>query len=235
MLYYWTAIVAGFVGSFHCIGMCGPIAMAIPVPRQQARLRLMAGVLYNLGRITTYGLLGALAGLLGEGLFLAGSQRLMSVLLGSFIILMIVLPAAIIRKASPNHVIFQFTGKLKQQLRQQLGNRSLRASYLIGTLNGLLPCGLVYLGVAAAVSSGSVGDGAIYMMLMGLGTLPTMLTATYLGSWISLKVRSKITAAVPVFVCAMGLLLILRGMALDIPYLSPLLSDEVHSNITICR
>ena len=77
----WTALVLGLAGSFHCIGMCGPIAFVIPVDRSSKSRMIFQIFLYNLGRIITYSLIGVLFGLIGKGLYLAGFQQRLSILI----------------------------------------------------------------------------------------------------------------------------------------------------------
>jgi len=103
----------------------------------------------------------------------------------------------------------------------QLQRRTFRSLALLGALNGLLPCGLVYVALAGAVSRGSLAAGILFMALFGLGTMPTMLAVSLSGRILPLAFRSKLRAAIPVGVCLLAMLLILRGLALGIPYLSP--------------
>ncbi len=232
-----TAFAIGLLGSFHCLGMCGPIALALPV-RDQAGLRRWLGRLtYNLGRIATYALLGGLFGLLGQSLAMAGLQQTVSVTLGIVIILGVVLPATLIRRLNPNHRIARMIGRVKHAMQHLFAVRTYPAMFGLGTLNGLLPCGLVYVGLAGATATGYLTEGAAYMAAFGLGTLPMMLGVSFLGQWISVPLRNSVRKAVPVLVGAMGLLFILRGLALDIPYVSPVLTGEmtISEVITICH
>jgi len=232
-----TAFAIGLLGSFHCLGMCGPIALALPV-RDQASLRRWLGRLtYNLGRITTYAFLGGLFGLLGQSLAMAGWQQTLSVTLGVLIVLGVVLPTTLLLRISPNHYIARMIGRVKKSMQQLFAVRTYPAMFGLGTLNGLLPCGLVYVGLAGATATGYATQGAAYMAAFGLGTLPMMLGVSFLGQWISVPMRNRVRKAVPVLVSAVGVLFILRGLSLDIPYVSPVLAGEMTMSevITICR
>ena len=233
----FTAFTIGLLGSFHCLGMCGPIALALPLRNKASLYRWLGRVSYNLGRITTYALLGGLFGLLGQGLAMAGFQQTMSVLLGVMIILGVVLPATLVHRLNPNHSIAGMIGRVKRSMQRLFAVRTYPAMFGLGTLNGLLPCGLVYVGLAGATATGYVTEGAAYMAAFGLGTLPMMLGVSLLGQRISVPLRNRIRKAVPMLVGFVGVLFILRGLALDIPYVSPVLAGEmtITEVITICR
>lgn len=218
----WTAFILGLVGSLHCAGMCGPLALALPqagaAPAQFAAGRLA----YNLGRITTYTLLGVVFGLLGRTLLLAGIQRWVSIGLG--ICLLIGLFAS--RKLARWRPVTAFVGALKTKMSAQLRRRSFTALLLLGILNGLLPCGLVYVAGAGATATSGLLSGMLYMALFGAGTIPMMLAISLSGRLVPFSLRLKLQRAIPVSVFILATLLILRGMSLGIPYVSPVLSGE---------
>jgi hypothetical protein len=215
-----AAIVLGLLGSLHCVGMCGPIALALPLDRNSYG-RISSGIfLYNSGRAITYAFLGALSGLAGCAVQWAAGQQTLSILAGSLVLLVLV--AGLFGKklesskifARPFLVVRSALGKLFSHPRPS-------AQFSIGMLNGLLPCGLVYAGLAGAAASGSALQGALFMFLFGMGTMPAMVALSFLGNKISVSFRQKLRKAVPVFVGIMALLLVLRGLGLGIPYLSP--------------
>ncbi|WPP52091.1 sulfite exporter TauE/SafE family protein [Catalinimonas niigatensis] len=235
MDFLFTAFAIGALGSFHCIGMCGPIALALPLQRNTNARRLLGSLLYNSGRIATYALMGALFGLLGQGFVMAGFQQTISVALGILVILGVALPAAFVHKLSPNHLISKGIAKVKMRMQKLFAIRSYPSLFFIGSLNGLLPCGMVYLGIAGATAMGNPAQGAAYMLLFGLGTWPVMVLVTFFGQWINIGIRNKIRAALPVMVVLMGVVFILRGLSLDIPFVSPDISDKQHAGIEICH
>ena len=221
-----AAFFIGLVGSLHCIGMCGPIAIALPVP-DSSNLSFFTGrILYNLGRVVTYSFLGAILGLLGGRIALAGAQQVASIILGLVIIIAVLLPQKY-KNYFAQHTLIQ---KLAQPLKENIGilfrKGTFSALFLIGILNGFLPCGLVYVALAGAIASGDAISGAAVMILFGLGTVPAMFAATFFGKFINIGIRTKIRKAVPVLALFLGIIFILRGMNLGIPYISPKLSAQ---------
>jgi uncharacterized protein len=217
----WAGFIFGIVGSFHCVGMCGPIAMALPFVGSSGWRYYAGRLLYNSGRIVTYALLGALAGAFGESLQMAGLQQTVSIVSGILILLLLVLPAAIKGKSAS----ILGTDKLMSWVRRKLGyyfqQNSLSALFMVGLLNGLLPCGFVYIALAGAISAPGVTGAMLYMALFGLGTFPLMFLVSLSGKLISLKVRGMFNRAVPYIGMALAILFIVRGLGLGIPYLSP--------------
>lgn len=224
-----SALIFGLLGSFHCVGMCGPIAFLLPVDHKNNVRKLGQIFLYHFGRLSSYAIIGLLFGLLGKSFSLFGLQQQLSILVGALMILVILLPYKKFSKYNGSKPIFKIVSKIKSNLGKQLKRKSPDTFYTIGFLNGFLPCGLVYMAVFGAIASGTALEGSLYMAVFELGTIPLMTTAIYLGNFINLNIRSKIRKAVPVFVILIGLLFILRGMGLGIPYLSPM---EITPEIT---
>jgi hypothetical protein len=221
-----TAFFVGLLGSFHCIGMCGPIAIALPVPISN-NLSFVAGrLLYNLGRVVTYSFLGAVFGLLGSRLIISDFQQSVSIVIGIAIVIAVLIPPKYRAKISQHKLVQKITLPLKFGISDLFKRGTFSAMFLIGILNGFLPCGLVYVALASAVASGDAISGSAVMILFGLGTIPTMFAATIFGKFINLNIRRKISKAVPVFALLLGLLFILRGMGLGIPYISPKISAQ---------
>ncbi|MFA6546059.1 MAG: sulfite exporter TauE/SafE family protein, partial [Limisphaerales bacterium] len=207
----------GLLGSAHCAGMCGPLALALPATGN-ARATFLAGrVLYNLGRIVTYAALGAVSGLLGRGFVLAGFQRWISLAAGAAILVSLFVSSRFALSLPAVTAV----GWLKTALGSLLQKRSLDSIFTLGLLNGLLPCGLVYAACAAATATGHVLDGALAMFAFGLGTVPMMLGLSLAGPRLHTLLRFKLQRLVPASLAIVGLLLVLRGLALGIPYLSP--------------
>ena len=222
----WSAFLLGLISSFHCVGMCGPLAMAVPVQHLSATAKKFAIVLYHTGRILTYTLLGLLFGLLGRHIFIAGFQQKASLVLGS-IILVVVVYQRISRNSYTPPIIRSFTNLLQDIMRKLWGKHSSLSAFLLGMTNGLLPCGMVYFALAGALSNDSITGSIMFMGLFGLGTLPLMLSVHFLGTgYLTLSFRSKARQLVPVFIGFMGVLLILRGLNLGIPFISPYLGNE---------
>lgn len=221
----WTAILLGFVGSAHCAGMCGPLALALPRGSGGPGAFFAGRALYNFGRIVTYALMGAIFGLIGQGVALAGVQRWVSLALGAAILIGVLLSPRFANRVP----VTRGVNWLKAALGKLLQRRALPALFGIGLLNGLLPCGLVYVAVAAATATGNIWSGLQYMVAFGLGTLPLMLLLSLLGTKLQFALRFKVQRLIPVSLVIVGLLLMLRGMALGIPYVSPKLPAQPNS------
>lgn len=222
----FSALAVGFFGSAHCIGMCGPIAIALPVPNSNAFNFIAGRILYNIGRIFTYSFLGALFGLLGSRIVIAGFQQFVTIFLGVIILLVVLTPFKYKAKVTQHKLIQKITLPIKSGIGELFKQGTIPSMFLIGVLNGFLPCGLVYIAIAGAIASGDAVSGMLYMILFGLGTFPAMFAATIFGKFINLNIRRKLTKAVPVFAIVLAVLFILRGMALGIPYISPKISAQ---------
>ncbi|MCX6230988.1 MAG: sulfite exporter TauE/SafE family protein [Bacteroidetes bacterium] len=215
----FAGFLLGLIGSFHCIGMCGPIALNLPLRGNSFSERLISGILYNIGRITMYGIMGALFGSIGQGLLLLGVQRWISIAMGVILIFSVAAPF-LFRKIHFKSVD-SFTALVRTGIQKLFNKRSYAGLLFIGMLNGLLPCGLVYLAIAGAVTTGSILYGSLYLILFGLGTLPMMLTISLIGNAITGVWRNLINKIIPYVVVFVGALFILRGLCLGIPYISP--------------
>jgi len=201
--------------------MCGPIAFVLPLDRKSKSRRFWQILLYHTGRIFTYSLIGLLFGFLGRGLYLFGLQQKISILTGVLMIGAVILAALSVKTSSFTNPLYRSISKLKNKLGTALKKKSPDTFLTIGFLNGFLPCGLVYMAVFGAVAAGDFINGSLYMILFGLGTVPLMTTAVYFGNFLTLRLRQRIRKIIPVFVFVIGVLFILRGMGLGIPYVSP--------------
>jgi sulfite exporter TauE/SafE len=220
-LEFSSAFLLGLVGSLHCAGMCGPIAIALPLSNQSWLARISGGLLYNAGRTITYGILGAIFGFAGMGLALGGMQQWASIILGAIMILAVVVPMLGVAGQKIVRISDSATSILKKPFIRLFKARTYSSLFLIGLLNGFLPCGLVYIALAGALVMSKVHQGALYMVFFGLGTIPMMLAISLAGNLLSLKIRKRLSKIIPVFIILLGILFILRGLNLGIPYVSP--------------
>ena len=227
-----TPFVIGIVGSLHCIGMCGPIALALPVRTHNNFRRTIGLLLYNSGRILTYALFGTLFGFLGKSFHLAGIQRQISIFLGVLIIAGLLLPYILKQKNKLTGWWYKIFGSLYSELSSLLKNGSFGSLFIIGILNGFLPCGLVYLAIAGAIAQPEVLYGTIFMVMFGLGTVPAMFGIGWASKYISLKFRNAVKKATPYLVGFFGLMLIFRGLNLGV-FMSPKI-DAVGAFIQSC-
>ena len=221
----WSALIFGLLGSFHCVGMCGPIAFMLPVDRKNISRRNFQIFTYHLGRIFTYSLLGLVFGIVGKSLNLFGFQQQLSIAIGILMITVILLPAKVFNRYNFSKPIYRAVGKVKNAMGLRLKQRKPGTFFTLGYLNGLLPCGLVYMAIFGALATGGALNGALYMALFGLGTIPLMTTAVYLGNFLNATLKKQILKLMPIVVVIIGVLFIMRGLGLGIPYLSP--SDMV--------
>lgn len=218
----WTAFMLGLAGSAHCAGMCGPLALALPTGGKHGLALAPGRALYNAGRVTTYCLLGLVFGLIGRSLALAGVQRWVSIGLGSAILLGVFMARAralTVKFALPVAWLKAALGRLMRQ-------QDLASQYLIGGLNGLLPCGLVYIACVGAAATGGLFSGVQYMLVFGVGTVPMMLMLGLAGQALPVAFRLRLQKLIPVCLALVAVLLILRGLSLGIPYLSPDLTGD---------
>jgi uncharacterized protein len=210
------AFMTGLAGSFHCVGMCGPIALALPVGKLSSVEANTGRLLFNLGRILTYSILGAAFGYFGKTLFVAGFQQQLSILIG---ILMMC-------SVFPNRFIswrpFQkMTHLLMNAFKKVFPIKSSLGFLVLGLLNGLLPCGMLYMALAGASATSTPTEGAIFMAFFGLGTSPMMFSVSFLPKLLTMNHRQKINKYLPIYTVILASFFIFRGMNLGIPYFSP--------------
>ena len=220
----WQIIIAGLtlgiISSAHCIGMCGPLSLALPVTNLTPVKKTLALLVYNTGRIITYSLLGLLFGIAGRKIYVAGLQQKFSIVLG-VIVLLLVIQYYLFRKNNQSVLIRKIYEPVQQWIYKLWTNK---ANYLLlGIANGLLPCAMVYIAIAGALSTSEVGNAVVFMAMFGAGTLPAMMIFTFAGSFLKLSARNNIKKAMPYLFAAMAVLLILRGMNLGIPFISPVM------------
>jgi sulfite exporter TauE/SafE len=230
-----SAFILGLLGSFHCVGMCGPIAFMLPVDQNNAYKKGFQITIYHLGRLLAYSLIGLVFGLIGKSLSIFGFQQQLSIFIGVLMILVVIIPQKIFNKYNFSKPIYKGISKIKSALGNALKKKTADTFLTIGFLNGFLPCGLVYMAVFASIATGNALNGAFYMIAFGLGTIPLMTTAVYFSQFLKGSLRQKIQKAIPVFVVVIGALFILRGLGLGIPYLSPAPISDLVSNTLNCH
>jgi len=231
----WSALIFGLLGSFHCVGMCGPIAFMLPVDRTNSTRKVFQIFTYHFGRILAYSLIGLFFGLLGKSLYIFGLQQQLSILIGILMIVVVLIPTKTFNKYNFSKPIYKLISKVKSGLGKALKKKTADTFLTIGFLNGFLPCGLVYMAIFASFAMESALESSLYMALFGLGTIPLMTSAIYLGKFLNTTVKQRIQKAIPVFVVVIGLLFILRGLGLGIPFLSPAPITEIASGDIDCH
>lgn len=217
-----SVVIAGFfvglASSFHCIGMCGPISMALPLNRKSA-FHMLGGLLANnLGRIVTYSLLGYILGWVGFSIALYKVLQWSSMFVGAFLIVLAWKREWIQKLEYRSGILQHFVmGKMGTLLASKNAFRL----FGLGVLNGLLPCGIVFLGLATAITSGSPTTSALTMAAFGLGTFPGMILVGYMASRFSQSLQLAFRKSFPVVLTLVGMFTILRGANLGIPMISP--------------
>ncbi|WP_295984570.1 sulfite exporter TauE/SafE family protein [uncultured Algibacter sp.] len=230
-----SAFILGLLGSFHCVGMCGPIAFMLPVDRSSTFKKITQIAIYHFGRLLAYSIIGLVFGLIGKSLYIFGFQQQLSIIIGVLMILVVLIPQQTFNKYNFSKPIYRLISKVKSALGSAMKKKTMDTFLTIGFLNGFLPCGLVYMALFAAIAGGNALNGILYMAVFGLGTIPLMTTAIYFSQFLKGKARQRIQKAIPVFVILIGALFILRGLGLGIPYLSPAPVYELVSNGVDCH
>ncbi len=225
---FLTAFITGLVSSLHCAGMCGPIAFALPKHTNSVSHLWITRLMYNAGRIFTYALLGAIIGTLGFQLKLAGFQQSVSIFAGISILTITLLKIFLPKIANKMELNFwgnKWFGKLFR-------SKSNASFFIIGALNGMLPCGFVYVALIASLAMQSALQGALFMVLFGLGTFPMMFAIAMLGQIVNLKFRQQVNKLTPAFAILFACFFILRGLNLGIPFISPQINNAAEiSNV----
>ncbi|MFK7979794.1 MAG: sulfite exporter TauE/SafE family protein [Saprospiraceae bacterium] len=214
---FWTAFTIGLFGSLHCIGMCGPIALAMPLQKKSRFSLLTNSLLYNFGRAITYSFLGVFIGIIGEGIVFAGLQKVLSILTGVMLLGMVFFSVNLESKIISFPFFNQFYLRVKNLLGHYLRKNTKETVLAIGLLNGLLPCGLVYLAMVGALSAESILGSSLYMFSFGLGTMPLMLLFLLLGNGTHQKYRLQLRRLYPTFLTLLALWFIYRGANFYLP------------------
>ncbi len=229
-----SAFVLGLLGSFHCVGMCGPIAFMLPVDRTNSVKKITQITIYHIGRLISYSIIGLVFGLVGKSLYIFGFQQQLSIVIGILMIIVVLIPHRTFNNYNFSKPVFKIISKLKSSLGKALKKKTSDTFLTIGFLNGFLPCGLVYMALFAAIATGSTIQGSLYMLIFGLGTIPLMTTAIYFSTFLKGSIRQKIQKIIPIFVILIGILFILRGLGLGIPYISPAPIHDITNSAMDC-
>jgi len=230
----WSGFVLGLVGSLHCVGMCGPIAFMLPVSHDNAPKKALQILLYHLGRILAYAIIGLVFGLIGQSFMAFGYQQHISISVGVLMIVLVLIPQRHLKPFKLLRPFFSFVNAVKSELGKALKKKSLDTFFSLGFLNGFLPCGLVYMAVVGAFATEGLVESSLYMILFGAGTIPMMTTVVYAQSFIKQHLKFNYKKLIPIAVVIVGLLFILRGMGLGIKYISPKLNtdtEQVEANM----
>ena len=222
-----VALGLGLAGSLHCAGMCGPLLLSLSLSRKQKNQLLKQSVIHHLGRISSYVLMGLAAGFFGQAIASGGLQQKLSIISGTLLLIIFILPHLL----KGNN---RWSGYLKNKWRQLVNKSGVKSTFLIGLVNGFLPCGLVFAALATASATGHSLYGAAFMGFFGLGTMPLLLSISIGGFKLAFWKGKAAGFILPAATVLTASLLILRGMNLGIPYLSPEIESD-SSEITCCH
>ncbi|MBQ0116814.1 MAG: sulfite exporter TauE/SafE family protein [Flavobacterium sp.] len=231
----WGAFILGLFSSLHCVGMCGPIALMLPVSRTSTFKKQAQLLSYHLGRLLTYTLMGLFFGTLGRGFFLAGIQQQLSIVLGIAMIVFSLFSSKMLGLQQFNGKLGRGISLIKKQLGQQIKSKKAFSFFVVGVLNGFLPCGLVYVALFGALGTQDYSEAAKFMFSYGLGTVPLMLLIKLLLDAMTPKVRGYIQKGIPVLTCLLGVFFVIRGLGLSIPYLSPSTLNLIIGAHSVCH
>jgi uncharacterized protein len=234
----WAVLLSGFTlgfaGSLHCVGMCGPLSLALPTQHLSPIRKFTSLLLYQTGRIVTYGIIGLVFGLAGRQIYLSGYQQLISMIMG-LSILGVATTYFIQRYRRQGLISGRFYKMISKTIAVLLRKPGgLSTFLLLGAVNGLLPCGMVYIALLATLSFSETGQAIGFMTMFGVGTLPAMMLVSYAAHALKGKSRLVFRQVVPFFILLTGVLLVLRGMNLGIPFISPAF-PVLPGTATICH
>ena len=231
-----AALIMGLLGSLHCIGMCGPLAMSLSSPMQNSSFGWLNPFRYNAGRIMTYALMGVVVGFIGEPLRMAGWQQGLSIFGGVVMLLAAIgyfIPMHFASATNPlTKIMMRFRAFALDKFKRLGGmNR-----FALGALNGLLPCGMVYMALGGAAMQTSFANTIGFMVLFGIGTAPSMLLMGFSPTLVNKNALVGMKRVYPYVMLTVAVLLMLRGMNLGIPYISPeVVHAGTHGTMSCCH
>lgn len=223
----------GLVSSLHCVGMCGPLILSIPKTKFTLHnflhnKSIYNPIAYNIGRILTYVFIGIVVGLFGELIKITFLHQQLSIFAGGLMLI-----TGVATKFEANNIIKSKTlnkifSVLKTQISILLNAQTTSKMFLLGVLNGFLPCGMVYMAILSSLAWGDMNSTIIYMASFGLGTSPLLISLFFFSGFLSNKLRLKSQKIIPIVTIMIGLIVVFRGMGLGIPYLSPDLDKKTN-------
>lgn len=230
-----TAFSLGLLSSMHCVGMCGPLALALPLDRTSKNKTYFGIFVYHFGKILAYSTLGVIIGLFGKHLPLAASQQRLSIIAGAFIIIFALYPLLFKKSTFIQTHVFTFMQPIQKALAKRIKTKRTSTLLSLGILNGFLPCAMVYMALVGALTAGGFTNSILFMIVFALGTLPAMLGLQILGTSMSQKFRFRVQSFIPYILVLIGTFFILRGMGLGIEFISPNNGSLTVINPTECK
>jgi len=219
MIFYFSAFLIGLAGSVHCVGMCGPLALAIPgASKDKGFTFFLRTIAYQISRISGYGVLGLIVGFFSQGMQFTGVQPYFSLLSGILLLFLGffgIIPE--VNAFSKYPIIQHFQVKINRIIGTVMTNEHFSTPFVLGFLNAMLPCGMIYIALGTGLSSGNMSEAALYLISFGLGTLPLMFMVSLSGQFLSLQMRRSWQKTIPIIFMISGIILIYKGMNIDLP------------------
>lgn len=219
MIFYFSAFLIGLAGSVHCVGMCGPLALAIPgASKDKGFTFFLRTIAYQISRISGYGVLGLIVGFFSQGMQFTGVQPYFSLLSGILLLFLGffgIIPE--VNAFSKYPIIQHFQVKINRIIGTVMTNEHFSTPFVLGFLNAMLPCGMIYIALGTGLSSGNMSEAALYLISFGLGTLPLMFMVSLSGQFLSLQMRRSWQKAIPIIFMISGIILIYKGMNIALP------------------
>lgn len=219
MIFYFSAFLIGLAGSVHCVGMCGPLALAIPgASKDKGFTFFLRTIAYQISRISGYGVLGLIVGFFSQGMQFTGVQPYFSLLSGILLLFLGffgIIPE--VNAFSKYPIIQHFQVKINRIIGTVMTNEHFSTPFVLGFLNAMLPCGMIYIALGTGLSSGNMSEAALYLISFGLGTLPLMFMVSLSGQLLSLQMRRSWQKTIPIIFMISGIILIYKGMNIALP------------------
>jgi len=227
---WFTALIIGFAGSLHCVGMCSPLALAVTSMKKSV---LLNRLLYNSGRIFTYGVFGAIVSSAGVIFQFPEFQNILTIALGIALLIIGFAGVSGVKIPLVTSGLQQFTAFLKSLFSKFLQRKTYASIVFLGALNGLLPCGLTFLALTYCLTLKGPIDGFTFMILFGAGTLPAMFGLTSLINFLINRFHLNIQKVTIGLMIVSGCLLIARVFLIHIPHAPSF--EESLIDIVLCH
>lgn len=227
------AFLMGLLGSLHCAVMCGPLMLSLPLQKTSYLKSAFQLLLYQLGRVLMYTLMGVLVGWIGSSFTVFANQQTLSLIIGIVLVIFVILQFSGIYSKHLSNFQYQIVAPISKLMGKLFGLPLW--GFFAGLLNGLIPCGMVYLALATALNTSTIAGGATFMFLFGLGTTPLMLMISLGGIYLKRYIKFDTRRLIPYFMLFIGVLFIMRSADLGIPFLSPDSGHHAPTSVAQCE
>ncbi len=206
----WSAFLLGLAGSLHCVGMCGPITLLISSGNHQSRNRAI--LLYHLGKLMTYIIIGALFGLIVATVYDFNIQSILTIVSGVILLMFAFVPGFLSLLEKKGFTFFNSFFRFKNRILKSINKNRVEYSFFIGFFNGFIPCAMVYSAAIVALSQKTFGNSIVFMILFGLGTIPLMTIFYFMAGKIKARFSKHASTVRLISFLIVGLFLVGRGV-----------------------